>query len=76
MPTYRVVWEIDVEAESPRDAALMAESIMHDYAIDGHRPVLDVYCDPAMPDAPLGVPAYDKAKLAWEEIDLEEKSDG
>jgi len=75
MNTYRVVWEIDVEAESALDAALMAEDIMHDYASDGHRPVLDVYSDPAMPDAPLGIPAYDKAGLTWEEIDLESQPD-
>lgn len=38
-----MVWEIDVEAKSPEDAALFAESVMHDYAVDGHRPVFDVF---------------------------------
>lgn len=41
MITYRVVWEIDVDAASPLEAALEAERILRDY--DGQRrPVLDV----------------------------------
>ena len=30
MPEYRVVWEIDIEADSPRKAAEQARSIMLD----------------------------------------------
>ena len=42
MKTYKVTWEIEVDAETALDAAREAESIMHDYAIDGHRPVFVV----------------------------------
>lgn len=30
MPNYMVVWEIDVEADSPAEAALAANAIMKD----------------------------------------------
>lgn len=41
--TYTVIWEIEIDAESPEAAAICAEEIMHDYSIDGPRPVFDVY---------------------------------
>lgn len=65
---YRVVWECDIDAATPEAAALEAESIMHDYASDGHRPVLDVYRN-----VPLGASAYaDCGGVEHEQIDLEE----
>lgn len=76
MPTYRVVWECDVEAESPHAAALEAESIMHDYSTDGHRPVLDVYSSANEPNARLAatvlVLSDANHEVLWEQIDLEE----
>lgn len=29
MPTYRVTWEVDVEADSPREAAVKAMQVQH-----------------------------------------------
>ena len=69
---YRVVWECDIDAATPEAAALEAESIMHDYATDGHRPVLDVYWRTDMGnEEPLGMGAYESPNVAREEIDLE-----
>jgi hypothetical protein len=43
MTEYTVVWEIQIDAETPEEAALEAESIMRDYSTDGHRPVFAVF---------------------------------
>jgi hypothetical protein len=59
MGTYRVVWEIDVEAESAEDAARQALEIQRDpestgiifdvYAEDGYNTIVDLYSGTVIP---------------------------
>jgi hypothetical protein len=69
MATFKVVWEIQVEAANPLTAAMEARDIMKDFSVDnsanqfyvqeeGKPEVFSVDLDEPMEDAVLPVPVY------------------
>lgn len=68
MPDYRVRWEIDIEAESPRAAALQALHVQRDHDDENTATVFEV-SRRAHIDTDTGEPII---AGAWVTVDLDE----